>query len=46
MAKEKEKDPLLCRILGHDWVRVKELDRSPADQACRCKRCRKVIHLG
>lgn len=47
MTKQNEKkDPLLCRLLGHDWQRYKPLDKSPSNQACKCKRCGRVMYLG
>ena len=47
MAKkqEKEKVPFLCKVLDHNYIRVKELDKAPNKQACRCSRCGKVIYL-
>lgn len=44
MAKDKEKTPFLCKILDHNYIRIKELDKGNK-QACRCTRCGKVIYL-
>lgn len=43
--KEQKKEPFLCRWLGHDWIRYKDLDQGKK-QACKCKRCGKVMYLG
>lgn len=44
--KDKEKAPIICRWFGHDWQRYRALDTSPNRQACKCKRCGKVMYLG
>lgn len=44
MSKKKEKEPLRCRMFGHNWQREKGLD-TLRKQACKCTRCGKVIYL-